>query len=130
MIRTYKIDNTVRAINVLNRVSDWNGGGTLTLDNSKKYHVEIVMNMDTKKGATYIDSALLGNTTLAQTMSNFTFSLCGYWDYFDNLVMEKWNVFPEFSLQVEEPEVGGIVVKTTSEVKNWSEFEEGIAHTF
>lgn len=79
MIRTYKIDNTVRAINVLNRVSDWNGGGTLT---------------------------------------------------FDNLVMEKRNVFPEFSLQVEEPEVGGIVVKTTSEVKNWSEFEEGIAHTF
>ncbi len=71
------------------------GGNALELDNSKKYHVESVMNLDTKAAHTYVDGVLLGKTeNLCNPMNNLSMALCAYWDYFDNLKLEYYDKVP------------------------------------
>ena len=119
--------NGVLYFNPVRNHGDWGDGPKVALDLSKKYHVEYVMDMDTKKATTYLDGQYIGTTALSATMNNFTLNICGYVDYFDNLKLEKWDIAPEFKAEIGEVTLDGAEINTTAEVKDWAEFAKGIS---
>lgn len=107
----------------------WGSTNAMTLDASKKYSVEYIMNMDTTKAYAYLDGKYCGQFSLYSSMQNFTINMCGYWDYFDNLKLEKWDELPDFSVEAGEITTDGAELIATAPIKDWSELAEDVKIT-
>ena len=129
LMRTYMAKENgkeVKYLNALATVGQWNGGQTMTLDPDMKYKLDMFLDLEGKTMTTYIDNNFFANTVITASMNNFVINLNGYWDYFDNLIVEKWDRVPEFKAEIGEASEMGINVKTTFPAKNWSEFAENV----
>ena len=96
MVRIYIVDG-VRTLNALNQIGQWNGGETISLDNSKKYHFEMYLDVTGGTATTYVDGEYFNSTVIGKSMSNITINLNGYVDYFDNLKVSKMNVGTDYT---------------------------------
>lgn len=91
---------------------------------------EILFNFEAQKAYLYVD-AVLEHTwenlySNYGTVKNYSIAMNGDMKTFDNLLIEKYLKFPEFSVEVGEAEVGGISLKATAPAKNWSVIEDEI----
>ncbi len=92
---------------------------------------EILFNFEAQKAYLYVDAALAHTWTNLSgsygTIKNYSISMNGDIKIFDNLVIEQFFEFPEFSVEVGEAEIGGISIDATAPVKDWSAVEDQIA---
>lgn len=129
LIRTTRSNGNI-VMEFCGNAGSWgNNANLMTLDASEKYSVEYVMNMDTARAYAYLDGKYCGEVALQSSMSNFTINMCGFWDYFDNLKLEKWDELPDFSVAAGEITTNGAELVATAPIKDWSELAEDVKIT-
>lgn len=85
-------------INPVGSVGGWHGAGVkVEIDPNKKYHLELVFNFDIGNVTYYLDGSQIARYSLSGSyaeMKDITIAMSAFWDYFDNLKLEKYDSIP------------------------------------
>lgn len=85
-------------INPVGSVGGWhNAGVKVEIDPNKKYHLELVFNFDEGNVTYYLDGSQIARYSLSGSfaeMKDITIAMSAFWDYFDNLKLEKYDFIP------------------------------------